>query len=95
MQAELYLLAGDVDLKMCVDFALEEDGEEDTCPLAEGSTAEIVGESGTWRAFQQQPSFSAECWFLLVLSAHRRLPSGLTTLCNSDLSHHIAHIFSE
>lgn len=39
--------------------------------------------------------FIAEWWFLLVLlSAHRRLPGALTILCNSDLSHHIAHIFS-
>jgi len=39
-----------------------------------------------------QPSF-AEGFFLVLLSA-LGLPSGLTILCNSDVSHHIAHIFS-
>lgn len=36
---------------MCVDFALEEDGEEGAWPFAEGSTAEKVKPSGMWRAF--------------------------------------------
>lgn len=68
--------------------------EEGTCPSAEGIITEIWWEIRVVKGLPAQPS-SAGWWFLLVLlSAHSRLPSGLTILCNSDPSHHVAHIFS-
>lgn len=74
---------------------MKEDGVEGTYAFAEGSVTEIWWGSGSWRACQHQPS-SAEgwCFLLVLLSAHRRLLSGLMVLCNNNLICHIVHAFS-